>query len=215
VSSVGPPAHPPPPVDGPLHRPKCGGRHNEPAPSEGRLLSSIKHQTSQFIMEMYYIVMQTPRWLLCERAVRTIDGYLLYEYVPDDDIYTDSGYAKNLEDLQFMMSFRYGVKSELLLVRSFEETARLFAMRKFPKIIHLARADVFCTRRGDILLNIKWDYDADGHFFVKKMEWRLGSSPPRSLKDALERLSDYAKKRGVWIVLRETIKEATAYEVYP
>ena len=165
-------------------------------------------------MEMYYIVMQTPRWLLCERAVRTIDGYLVYEYVPDGDIYTDSGYAKDLEDLQFVMSFRYGVKSELLLVRSFEEVARLF-ITPLPRIIYLARADVFCIKSGDILFSVKWDYDADGHFFVKKMEWGLGSSPPRSLKDALERLSDYAEKRGVWIVLREWIKEATAYEVYP
>jgi len=166
-------------------------------------------------MEMYYIVMQTPRWLLCERAVRTIDGYLVYEYVPDGDIYTDSGYAKDLEDLQFVMSFRYGVKSELLLVRSFEEAARLFAMRGFPRIIHLARAEHFCARRGDVLFTVKWDYDAEGQLFIKKMKWLLGGEEPRSLKDALERLSDYAEKRGVWIVLREWIKEATAYEVYP
>ena len=165
-------------------------------------------------METYYIVMQTPRWLLCERAVRTIDGYLLYEYVPDDDIYTDSGYAKDLEDLQFMMSFRYGVKSELLLVRSFEEAARLFAMRKFPKIIHLARADVFCTRRGDVLFSVKWDYDADGRFFVKKMEWWLDGKPP-NVEAALRRLNEYAEKKNRWIVLREAIKEATAYELHP
>lgn len=165
-------------------------------------------------METYYIVMQTPRWLLCERAVRTIDGYLLYEYDPDDDIYTDSGYVKDLEDLQFMMSFRYGVKSELLLVRSFEEAARLFTT-PLPRIIHLARADVFCIKRGDILLNIKWDYDADGRFFVKKMEWWLDGEEPKTIGETLEKLREYAQKYDRWIVLREAIKETTAYEVYP
>jgi hypothetical protein len=167
-------------------------------------------------MEMYYIVMQTPQWLLCERAVRTDNGYLLYEYDPENDIYTDSGYAKDLGAL-FMISARYGWhETRLFLLRSFEEAARLFAMRKFPRIIHLARAEHFCARRGDVLFTVKWDYDAEGDVFIKKMEWWLDSEEePRSLKDALERLSEYAEKRGVWIALRERIKEATAYEVYP
>jgi hypothetical protein len=145
--------------------------------------------------------------------VKIDNGYWLYKF--DESTYTDSGYAEDLEDLKFLISARYDWRRlGLFLVRSFEEVARLF-ITPLPRIIYLARADVFCIKSGDILFSVKWDYDADGHFFVKKMEWRLGSSPPRSLKDALERLSDYAKKRGVWIVLRETIKEATAYEVYP
>jgi len=167
-------------------------------------------------MEMHYVVMETPRWLLCERVVRTDDGYLLYEYDPENDVYTDSGYAKDLGALKFMISARYGWhETRLFLLRSFEVAARLFAMRKFPRIIHLARAEHFCARTGDVLFTVKWDYDADGGFLVKKIEWLLGGEEPRSLKDALERLSGYAEKRGVWIALREWIKEAAAYEVSP
>ena len=121
-------------------------------------------------MEMYYIVTDIPRWLPCERAVRIGNGYMLYEFDPETNVYTDSGYASSLEDLRFIISFRYGIKSELLLVRSFEEVAKMFASR-FPRIIHLARGDVFCVRRGDVLFNVKWDYDADGNLFFKKFEW--------------------------------------------
>ena len=167
-------------------------------------------------MEMCYVVMETPRWLLCERIVKTDNGYLLYEYDPENNVYTDGGYAKDLGALKFVISARYGWhETRLFLLRSFEEAARLFAMRGFPRIIHLARAEHFCARRGDVLFTVKWDYDAEGQLFIKKMKWLLGGEEPRSLKDALERLSDYAEKRGVWIVLREWIKEATAYEVYP
>jgi hypothetical protein len=165
-------------------------------------------------MEMYYIVTDIPRWLLCERVVKLDNGYWLYKF-DESNAYTDSGYAEDLEDLKFLISARYDWRRlGLFLARSFEEVAKMFDS-SWPRIIHLAMADIFCVKRGDVLFSVKWDYDAEDRFFVKKMEWGLGSSPPRSLKDALERLSDYAKKRGVWIVLRETIKEATAYEVYP
>jgi hypothetical protein len=169
----------------------------------------------QFLMEMYYIITDIPRWLLCERAVRIDNGYLLHEYDPENDIYTDSGYASSLEDLRFIMSARYGWrKFELFLVRSFEEVAKMFASR-FPRIIHLARADVFCIKRGDVLFNVKWDYDADGNLFFKKFEWFLGGEEPGTVAEALERLNEYAEKRDVWILLRELIKQATAYEVRP
>lgn len=162
-------------------------------------------------MEMYYVVMETPRWLLCERVVKTDDGYLLYKYDPENDIYTDSGYASNFEKLRFIISFRYDTKSELLLMRDFEEAAKMF-VSSWPRIIHLARADVFCIKRGDILFSVKWDYDAD-NLFIKKMEWLLDGEEPTNIEEALRRLNEYAEKNNKWIVLREWIKEATAYEV--
>jgi hypothetical protein len=165
-------------------------------------------------MEMYYIVTDIPRWLPCERAVKIGNGYMLYEFDPETNVYTDSGYASSLEDLRFIISFRYGIKSELFLVRSFEEVAKMFASR-FPRIIHLARVDVFCVRRGDVLFYVKWDYDADGNLFFKKFEWFLGGEEPRTVAEALEKLNEYAEKRDVWILLRELIKQATAYEIYP
>jgi hypothetical protein len=164
-------------------------------------------------MEKYYIVTQTPRWLLCERAVKIGNGYMLYKFDPETNVYTDRGYASSLEDLQFIMSFRYG-KSELLLVRSFEEVAKMFAS-SWPRIIHLARADVFCVRRGDVLFSVKWDYDAEGDGFIKKMEWWLDGGEPKTIGEALARLNEYAKTYDKWIALRHWIKEATAYEVYP
>jgi len=166
----------------------------------------------QFLMERYYIVTDIPRWLLCERAVRTDNGYLLYEYDPENDIYTDSGYASSLENLRFIISARYGWrKFELFLVRSFEEVAKMFASR-FSRIIHLARGDIFCAKRGDVLFSVKWDYDAEGNGFIKKMEWRLDGKEPETIGEALERISNYAKTYNKWVVLREWIKEATAYE---
>jgi hypothetical protein len=165
-------------------------------------------------MEMHYVVTDIPRWLPCERAVKIGNGYMLHEFDPETNVYTDSGYASSLEDLRFIISFRYGIKSELLLVRSFEEVAKMFASR-FPRIIHLARGDVFCVRRGDVLFNVKWDYDADGNLFFKKFEWFLGGEEPGTAAEALEKLNEYAEKRDVWILLRELIKQATAYEVRP
>jgi hypothetical protein len=165
-------------------------------------------------MEMYYIVTDIPRWLPCERVVKIGNGYMLYKFDPETNVYTDSGYASSLEDLRFIMSFRYDIKSELLLVRSFEEVAKMFAS-SWPRIIRLARADVFCVRRGDVLFSVKGDYDADGNFFVKKMEWLLDGEEPKTIGEALARLNEYAEKHNKWIVLRHWIKEATAYEVYP
>jgi len=44
-------------------------------------------------MEMYYIVMQTPRWLPCERVVKINGGYWLYKFDPETNVYVDGGYA--------------------------------------------------------------------------------------------------------------------------
>jgi len=113
-----------------------------------------------------------------------------------------------------MISFRYGVKSRLLLMRSFEDVARLFTTHP-PRIIHLARGDIFCTKIGDHLFSVKWDYNADGTPFIKRMEWRLDGEEPKSVAEALRRLNEYAEKNNRWIVFREILREATAYEVYP
>jgi hypothetical protein len=163
-------------------------------------------------MEMYYVVMETPRWLPCERVVKMGNGYWLYKFDPETNVYVDNGYASSLEDLRFIISFRYDTKSELLLVRDFEEVARLFVSR-FSRIIHLGRREHFCVRRGDVLFSVKWDYDGGG-LFIKKIDWRLDGEPPTNIEEALRRLNEYAEKNNRWVVLREVIKEATAYEVH-
>ena len=47
------------------------------------------------------------------------------------------------------------------------------------------------------------------------MEWWLDGEEPKTIGEALARLNEYAEKHNKWIVLRDWIKEATAYEVYP
>ena len=162
-------------------------------------------------MKKYYIVIQPIPSLLCERAVETNNGYLLYEYVPENNIFIDSGYAK---DLEFIIRARYGFHKSVHLAESFEEVVKVFDT-PLPRIIHLSRAQEFCVRKGDVLFSAKWDYDADGNFFFKKFEWLLGGEEPKTVAEALERLNEYAERRGVWILLREMIKSMTAYEVYP
>jgi hypothetical protein len=164
-------------------------------------------------MEVHYVVTKWPWWLLCERAVKIDNGYWLYKFDPETNTYTDSGYVSSSGDLQLIMLFRYDVKS-VILVRSFEEVAKMFASR-FPRIIHLARADVFCIKRGDVLFSVKWDYDDNGNVFIKRMEWWLDGEEPKTIGEALARLNEYAERHKKWIVIREWIKEATAYEAYP
>ncbi len=177
--------------------------------------SSTKCRTLQFLMEVYYLVTEIPTWLLCDR-VTEIDGrLLLHEYVPEEDVYVDSGYAVDLKDLATIMYLRYKVKfSGLHLVRSFEEAVKMFDLL-LPRVIHLARIDVFCVHRGDVLFSAKWDYDAEGRPFVKRMEWLLDGEEPKTVAEALERLNEYAEKHNKWIVFRQWIKSATAYEVCP
>ncbi len=125
-------------------------------------------------MKRYYVVIQSPTWLLCERVVIN-SGYLLYEYDPENNAFKDSGYAKDLEDLKFVIRARYGFHKSVHLVESFEEVVKMFDT-PLPRIIHLARAHEFCVRRGDILFSAKWDYDDVGRPFVKRMEWLDGKA---------------------------------------
>jgi hypothetical protein len=145
--------------------------------------------------------------------VKTSSGYLLYEYDPERGIFVDSGYAKNLEDLDFKIRARYGFHKSVHLV-SFEEVVKMFDA-PLPRIIQLSRSDVFCVREGDVLFSAKWDYDADGHAFIKRLEWQLDGEEPTNIAEALRRLSEYAEKSGRWIVVRYMLKSAVAYEVYP
>jgi hypothetical protein len=73
---------------------------------------------------------------------------------------------------------------------------------------------VFCVKEGGVLFNIKWDC-ADGNLFFKKFEWFLGGEEPANIREALRRLSEYAKRNSKWVVFRHVLKSATAYEVYP
>jgi hypothetical protein len=68
---------------------------------------------------------------------KTSDGYLLYEYDPERDIFVDSGYVKNLEDLDFKIRARYGFHKSVHLVESFEEVAKMFDS-PLPRIVYLA-----------------------------------------------------------------------------
>ena len=52
-------------------------------------------------------------------------------------------------------------------------------------------------------------------FLHKKIDWQLDDKEPETIGEALERLNNYARTYDKWIVLREIIKEAVAYEVYP
>ena len=165
-------------------------------------------------MKRYYITTQPLPSLLCERAVETNSGYLLYEYIPENNIFKDSGYAKDLEDLKFIIRARYGFYKSVHLLEGFEEVAKTFDT-PLPRIIHLARAQILCAREGDVLFSVKWDYDPEGRLFFKRFEWLLDGKEPETLQEALKRLSEYAETRGSWIAFRELIKEAAAYEVYP
>jgi hypothetical protein len=166
-----------------------------------------------FFMKRYYVVTQLPPQLLCERVVKTSDGYVLYEYDPKRGVFADDGFVKNIEELEFRIRARYGFHKSVHLAESFEEVAKMFDA-PLPRIIHLSRAQEFCVREGDVLFSVKWDY-ADGNLFFKKFEWFLGGEEPGTVAEALEKLNEYAEKRDVWILLRELIKQATAYEVRP
>ena len=164
-------------------------------------------------MKRYYIVAEPAPQLLCERVVETDAGYLLYEYKPENNAFADSGCVESLESLEPAIRARYGLNKSVHLATSFEEAVKRFNVSP-PRVINVARYDVFCIREGDVLLHAKWDYDAEGRFFIKRFDWRLDDEP-KSINEALEMLSKYAEKHNRWIVLRHLLREVVAYEVYP
>jgi len=165
-------------------------------------------------MKRYYIVTEPMPQLLCERAVETKVGYLLYEYEPERNTFVDSGHVESLESLKLAVRARYGFNKMVHLATSFEEAVKHFDVSP-PRVINIGRYDVFCVREGDTLYYEKWDYDAEGSIYIKKREWHLDGEEPQSFEEALQRLSEYAVKSGKWIVLRHLLRQAVAYEIYP
>ncbi len=165
-------------------------------------------------MELYYVLVQNatppPRHVLCERVAAAGGGFWLYKYIPRYGKYIDDGYAKDLGELKYIIAQRYGWFEETFLVRGFEKTAKLFTLHAFPRIIYLRPGETFCTRiSGELFFAVLKDGDVD---HVAK--W-LDSREPRSLEEALERLSEYAEKRDMWIILKHGPNYASAYGAYP
>jgi len=164
-------------------------------------------------MELYYVFVQNttppPRHVLCERAVAAAGGFWVYKYVPRYGKFFDDGYAKDLGELKYIITERYGWFEETFLVRGFEKTARLFALRAFPRIIYLRPGETFCTRiSGELFFAVLKDGDID------LVKW-LDSGKPRSLEEALGRLSEYAEKTDMWIIFKHGANYASAYGAYP
>jgi len=164
-------------------------------------------------MELYYVLVQNatspPRHVLCERVAVAAGGFWLYKYKPRYDTYIDDGYAKDLGELKYIITQRYGWFEETFLVRGFEEAANLFTLRAYPRIIYLTPGETFCTRisgelfsaelRGDIEHVVKW----------------IRTEKPKTLEEALRGLSEYAQRVGAWVIFKRWPNYASAYLAYP
>jgi hypothetical protein len=137
-----------------------------------------------------------PRHVLCERVVAAAGGFWLYKYIPRYDMYIDDGYAKDLGQLKLIITERYGWFEETFLVRGFEKTARLFELHAYPRVIYMTPQETFCTRiSGELFAG---ELRGDKVEYVKK--WIDGAKEPRSLQEAMERLSEYAQKVDSWVI---------------
>jgi hypothetical protein len=165
-------------------------------------------------MELYYVFVQNtpppPRHVLCERVAAAAGGFWLYKYKPRYDTYIDDGYAKDLGELKYIITQRYGWFEETFLVRGFEKTARLFELHAYPRVIYLTRQETFCTRISGEL------FSAELHGgkveYVKK--W-IDGTEPRSLQEAMGKLSEYAQKVDAWVIFKHGVNYAVAYLAYP
>jgi hypothetical protein len=164
-------------------------------------------------MELYYILVQNapppPRHVLCER-VAAAGGFWLYKYKPRYDMHIDDGYAKDLGQLKLILTERYGWFEETFLARGFEEEAKLFVLRGFPRVIYLTPQETFCTRISGEIFNA--DLSGGKVEYVKK--W-IDGEKPRSLQEAMERLSEYAQKVDAWVIFKRWPNYADAYLAYP
>jgi len=165
------------------------------------------------VMEMYYVLVQNarppPRHVLCGRVVAT-GGFWLYRYIPRHNKFIDDGYAKDLGQLKLVLTEKYGWFDEVFLVKGFEEVAKLFALRAYPRIIFLTPGETFCTRiSGEVFYG---DIRHNEIEFVKK--W-IDDTEPRSLQEALERLNKYAEKNDAWVILKYHTKYVSAHLAYP
>lgn len=165
-------------------------------------------------MELYYVLVQNahppPRHVLCERVAAAAGGFWIYKYVPRYGAFFDDGYAKDLGQLKLIITERYGWFEEAFLVRRFEEVAILFALRAYPRVIYLTPQETFCTRIGGELF--AGELRGGEVEYVKK--W-IDGTEPRSLQEALERLSEYAQKVDAWVIFKHGVNYAVAYLAYP
>jgi hypothetical protein len=163
-------------------------------------------------MELYYVLVQNarppPRHVLCERVAA--DGFWLYRYVPRCNKFVDDGYARDLGELKYIITQRYGWFEETFLVRGFEKTADLFSLRAYPRVIYLTPGETFCTRIGGELF--AGELRGGKVKYVKK--W-IDDTAPRSLQETMERLSEYAQKVDAWVIFKHGVNYAVAYLAYP
>jgi len=164
-------------------------------------------------MELYYVLVQNaappPRHVLCERVAVAAGGFWLYKYKPRYGI-IDDGCARDLGELKYIFTQRYGRFEETFLVRGFEEAANLFTLRAYPRIIYLTPGETFCTRiSGELFSAVLKDGVID---HVAK--W-IDGEKPRSLQEAMERLSEYAQRVGAWVIFKHGANYAVAYLAYP
>ncbi len=166
-------------------------------------------------MELYYVLVQnaapSPRHVLCERVVAAAGGFWIYKYVPRYDMFFDDGYAKDLGELKYIITQRHGWFEETFLVKGFENTVKLFALRGYPRIIYLRPGETFCTRisgepfAGE-LRNGKVEY-------VDR--WIEGLEKPKTLEEVLRGLNNYAERIGAWVIFKHLPSYAVAHLAYP
>jgi len=165
-------------------------------------------------MELYYVLVQNappPRHVLCERVAAAAGGFWLYKYIPRYDMYIDDRYARDLGELKYIITQRYGWFEETFLIRGFEATARLFELRKFPRVIYTTLHETFCTRiSGELFAG---ELRGEKVEYVKK--WIGGAEEPKTLEEALRGLSEYAQKVDAWVVFKHGANYAAAYLAYP
>ncbi len=166
-------------------------------------------------MELYYVLVQNapppPRHVLCERVAAAAGGFWLYKYIPRYGKYIDNGYAKDLGQLKLIITERCGWFEETFLVRGFEKTANLFALRGFPRIIYLTPQETFCTHISGELFSA----ELRGGKVEYVKNWIEGIEEPKILEEALRGLNDYAERASAWVIFKHWSSYAVAYLAYP
>jgi hypothetical protein len=164
-------------------------------------------------MEMYYVLAQNPpstRRVLCERVAAVGYGFWLYRYDPSLGRYVDVGYARDLGQVKLEIASQHGVWfHELFLIKGFEKTANLFVLRGYPRVIYLMPQEDFCVRTADTIFSAEID---GGEMRVE--EW-IGGEKPKSVKEALEALSNYAQRANTWVVFKHGAGRAEARLAIP
>jgi hypothetical protein len=127
-------------------------------------------------------------------------------------MYVDEGFAKDLGQLKLMLAERHGWFEETFLVKGFEKTASLFALRGYPRIIYLRPGETFCTRISGEVFNADLRNGGEIEYLSK---WIDDADKPKTLEEALERLNEYAERNNAWIILKLRPRFASARLAYP